>query len=61
MRNTSNVVEKIKTHIPCSILPPLPESHAICGIMWKRMVKPDRPDMKTQYVAQKHAIRMLDN
>ena len=38
------VVEKIKTHILCSFLCAC-ESYAVYEIMWKNMVKPDRPQM----------------
>ena len=39
------VVEKIKTHILCSINPPPPESSAVYEITWKNIVEPDRPLM----------------
>jgi len=42
MRNISDkFVENIKTHILCSISPPL-ESHAIYEMMWKNIVEPER-------------------
>ena len=44
MRNVSDkVVEKIKTHLLCSIV--FFENLAIYEIMWKNMVHPDRPQM----------------
>jgi hypothetical protein len=36
-------VEKIKTHILCSIT--FFENRAVYEIMWKNMVEPDRPQM----------------
>ena len=39
----TKVVEKIKTHILCSIT--FPENHAGYEIMWKIMVEPERPQM----------------
>jgi len=45
VRNISDkVVEEIKTHILCSIIPP-PENGVIYTIMWKNTVEPDRPRM----------------
>jgi hypothetical protein len=42
-------VEKIKTHILCSIITPppfpFPENRAAYEIMWKNMVQPDRTQM----------------
>jgi hypothetical protein len=44
MRNTSEqFVEKIKTHILCSII--FPENRAIYEIMRRNMVEPERPHM----------------
>jgi hypothetical protein len=40
----TNVAEKIKTHILCSIMF-FPENRAFYEIMWKNMVQPDRPQM----------------
>jgi hypothetical protein len=37
------VLEKIKTYILCSIT--FFEYRAVCEIMWKNMVQPDRPQM----------------
>jgi hypothetical protein len=45
MRNVSDkVVEKIKTHIvgPITVFS---ENRAVCEIMWKNIVQPDRPQM----------------
>ena len=39
-------VEKIKTHILCSIIPP--PNLAIYETMWKNIVQPDRPQMTLQ-------------
>ena len=39
------VLQKIKTHILCSITPPLPENRAVCEIMWKNTVQRCRPQM----------------
>jgi hypothetical protein len=52
----TKVIEKIKTHILCSIT--FSANRAVCEIMWKSMVEPDRPQM-TIYTA--HALCMLDN
>jgi len=41
MRNFSNAVDKIKTHILCSITSP--QNRAAYQIMWKNMIEPDRP------------------
>ena len=38
-------VEKIKTHIFCSINSPPPQNRAIYEIMWKNILQPDRPQM----------------
>ena len=38
-------VEKIKTHILCSVT--FPENRAVYEIMWKNTAEPDRPQMKT--------------
>jgi len=38
-----NVVEKIKTHILCSVT--FSDDCPICEIMWQNMVEPDRPQM----------------
>jgi hypothetical protein len=39
----TKVAEKIKTHILCSIT--LFQNRAVCEIMWKNIVEPDRPPM----------------
>ena len=39
----TKVVEKIKTHISCSII--FFDNRAVCEIMWKNIVEPDRPQM----------------
>ena len=42
----TKVVEKIQTHILCSVTSPsLPENRAIYE-MWKNIVQPDRSQMK---------------
>ena len=42
----TKVVEKIKTHILCSVTSPTPpENRAVNEIMWKNIVDPDRPQM----------------
>jgi hypothetical protein len=41
----TNVVEKIKTHVLCSIT--FVENRAVYGIMWKNLVQPERPDDNT--------------
>jgi hypothetical protein len=44
MRNVSDkVIEKIKIHILCS--KNVFKNYAVFEIMWKNMVKPDRPQM----------------
>ena len=44
MRNFSeNVVEEIKRHILCSVTFFSPENGVVYEMMWKNMVKPDRP------------------
>jgi len=40
----TNDVEKLRTHILCSVTPPS-ENHAICEVMWENMVEPDMPPM----------------
>jgi hypothetical protein len=39
----TKVVEKMKTHISCSIT--FPRNPAVYEIMWKNMVEPDRQQM----------------
>ena len=43
----TKVVEKIKTHILCSITstPPPSENLAVYETMWENIVEPDRPQM----------------
>jgi hypothetical protein len=44
VRNVSDrLVEKIEVHILCSIFF---ENFAVYEIMWKNIVKPDKPEMK---------------
>jgi len=40
----SKIVEKIKTHILCSVTPP-PENHAVYKITWENIVERGRPQM----------------
>jgi len=40
----TKVVEKIKTHILCSVIPP-PENHAVYDVMWKSVPDPGRSQM----------------
>ena len=55
----TKVVEKIKTHILCSVTFFFcPKNLAVYKITWKSMVEADRPQM-TIYTA--HAHCMLDN
>jgi len=44
MKNVNKFVEKIKTHILCSITFIL-KNHAIYEVMWKDIVEPDMPQM----------------
>jgi hypothetical protein len=39
----TKVVEKIKTHILCPVNFFFSENRAVCEIMWKNVVEPDRP------------------
>ena len=39
----AKAVEKIKTHILCSVM--LPEIRAICETMWENTVEPDSPEI----------------
>ena len=41
----TNIVEKIKTHILCSVMLPPPENRAVYDIMWKNNVERGRPQM----------------
>jgi hypothetical protein len=43
VRNISKAVEKIKTHILCSVT--FPENRAVYEIMWKSIEQPERPQM----------------
>jgi hypothetical protein len=45
MRIQTKVVEKIKTHILCSVIPPPPETRGVYEITWKNVVEPERPQM----------------
>jgi len=38
-----------------------PESRAVYELMWKSMVKPDRPQMTIQYYAEKNVLCMPCN
>ena len=51
VRNVSKAVQKIKTHMLRSITSPPPEIRAAGEIMWKNVVQPDRPQMRTKYGA----------
>jgi len=42
-----NVVEKINTHILCSITF-FPKNHAVCDIIWECVVEADRPQMTVE-------------
>jgi len=47
MRSVSKkVVEKIKTHILCSISFFFYKNCVVCEIMWENMAEPDRSQMK---------------
>jgi len=48
MFRTTKVVEKIKTHILCSVTFFL-ENNGIYEIMWENIVETDRPRMTVQY------------
>jgi hypothetical protein len=41
----TKVVEKMKTHILWSVTFYFPENRAVCEIIWKIKVEPDRPQM----------------
>jgi hypothetical protein len=41
----TKVVEKIKTHILCSLIFFFFENRAVCEIMWKNIIEPRRPQM----------------
>jgi hypothetical protein len=43
MRNASDMVEKIKMHILCSVT--FFPKNEMPELMWKNMVEPDRPQM----------------
>jgi len=45
MRNVSKVVEKMKTHILCSVTC-FTENHAIYKIMWKNILELNKHHMK---------------
>jgi hypothetical protein len=44
----TNLVEEIKTLILRSITF-FPKNHAVCEIIWKSMVEPERPQTAIQY------------
>ena len=46
----TKVVEKIKTHILCSII--IPKNFCVYGIMWEKMLQPDRLQMTIYYSAR---------
>jgi hypothetical protein len=52
----TKVVEKIRTDILYSIIPP--ENRDFYEVMWKNMVQPDRPQM-TVYDAEKCSDTLL--
>jgi hypothetical protein len=52
----TKVLKKMKPRISCSTVF-FPENRAICEIMWKNMVKPERPHMKNN-TAQKNVTFM---
>jgi hypothetical protein len=41
----TKVVEKIKTHILCSVTFLFPENRAVYKIIWKNIIEPGRPQM----------------
>jgi uncharacterized membrane protein len=41
----TKVVEKIKTHILCSVYSPSPRNRVVYEIMWKNVVEPNRSQM----------------
>jgi len=51
-------VKKTKTHILC-VITCIPKTGAVCEMMWKNTVKPDRPQMRTQQYNTAHELRML--
>jgi len=46
----TKVVEKINTHILC--LATIPKNFCVYGIMWNKMVQPDRLQMTIYYSAR---------
>ena len=55
----TKVVEKIKTHILCSVTPPHPQNRAVYEIMWKIIVHTYRPQMTIW--RRKNVICVPDN
>jgi hypothetical protein len=51
----AKVVEKIKTHILCSITSA--ENRAVFEIMWKNVAKPDRPQMTVERIRFEFIMR----
>ena len=49
----------MKTHILCSII--FSENHAVCEIMWKNLVGPDRPQKTVLMLCRKDVLCMPDN
>jgi len=49
------VVEKIKTHILCSITFFSPQIGDVCEIIWKNMAQPDRPQVTIYGTCAVHA------
>jgi hypothetical protein len=57
MKNVSEkVVEKIKTHILCSVNS-FSENDAVQEIMWKNMVQPDRSQIEIWYSQTDHRLK----
>ena len=52
-------VEEIKTRVLCSITFFLVENHAVYKIMWKSMLKPDRPKMRIARWTTKASLQTL--
>jgi hypothetical protein len=46
----TKVVEKITTHVLCSITPPPLQNRAVYEIMWKYIIERGRPQMKIWYM-----------
>ena len=56
----TKVVEKIKTHILCSVSF-FSENRAVYEIMWENIVEPDRPQMTIQRMRIAHWIPKATN